>query len=138
MAFRTKTDYLLWLVVVGLAGWVIPGGGHFLIRQPRRGVIIFLAVSLTFGLGLYVGSIGVIDSIGGWAWYLAQMLATPAVRIFDSMARGDAYPTMGRSCDMGQIYTAVAGLLNLLSILSAVFMAYAGRGELIGREEDDA
>lgn len=136
MAFRTKADYLLWLTVVGLAGWVIPGGGHFLIRQPKRGVIILVTVGLTFALGLYIGSIGVIDSVGGWAWYIAQMLATPAVRILDSMARGDAYPTMGRACDIGQIYTAVAGLLNLLSMLSAVYMAYAGRGELIGREEE--
>jgi hypothetical protein len=135
MQFRNKADYLLWLAVVGLAGWVIPGAGHFLIKQPRRAGIIFTTIVLIFGLGLYVGSIGVIDSVGGWAWYIAQMMVTPLVWILDYLARGGSYRTYGRPCDLGQIYTAVAGLLNLLSILSAMYMAYAGRGELIGREE---
>ena len=38
----------------------------------------------------------------------------------------------------GQIYTAVAGMLNLLSVLSAVYMAHSGFGEKIGTEEEDA
>jgi hypothetical protein len=135
MQFQNKADYLLWLAAVGLAGWVIPGGGHFLIKQPKRGAIIFGTITLTFGLGLYLGSVGVIDSVGGWAWYIAQAMATPAVWILDHWSRSGAYPSYGRPCDLGQIYTAVAGLLNLLSILSAMYMAYAGRGALIGREE---
>ncbi|MEN6306665.1 MAG: DUF6677 family protein [Anaerohalosphaeraceae bacterium] len=138
MAYRTKADYLLWLAVVGLAGWVIPGGGHFLIRQPKRGIVIFITITLTFGIGLYIGSIGVIDSVGGWAWYLAQMIATPAVRILDGMTRSGGYASRARPLDLGQIYTAVAGLLNLLCILSAMFMAYSGRGELIGQEDENA
>jgi hypothetical protein len=136
MQFRNKADYLLWLAVVGLTGWVIPGGGHFLIKQTRRAIIIFTTVVLTFGLGLYVGSIGVVDSVGGWAWYIAQMMATPLVWILDYQARSGSYHTYGRPCDLGQIYTAVAGLLNLLSVMSAMYMAYAGRGELIGGEEE--
>jgi hypothetical protein len=135
MQFRNKADYLLWLAVVGLAGWLIPGAGHFLIKQPKRGMIVFITIVLTFGLGLYIGSIGVIDSVGGWAWYIAQMMATPLVWILDHLTRSGSYPSYGRPCDLGQIYTAVAGLLNLLSILGAMYMAYAGRGEPIGREE---
>ena len=138
MAYRTKADFLLWLAVVGLAGWIIPGGGHFLIQQPKRGIVIFVTITLTFCLGLYIGSIGVIDSVGGWAWYLGQMIATPAVRILDGMTRGGNYVSRGRPCDLGQIYTAVAGLLNLLSIISAMYMAYSGRGELIGEEDENA
>jgi hypothetical protein len=136
MQFRNRADYLLWLAVVGLAGWVIPGAGHFLIKQPLRAAIIFTTIVLTFGIGLYVGSIGVIDSIGGWAWYIAQMMVTPLVWILDYQARSGAYQTYGRPCDLGQIYTAVAGLLNLLSVMSAMYMAYAGRGALIGREDE--
>ncbi|MGH2272458.1 DUF6677 family protein [Anaerohalosphaeraceae bacterium U12dextr] len=138
MAYRTKADFLLWLAIVGLAGWIVPGGGHFLIHQPKRGMVIFVTITLTFCLGLYIGSIGVIDSVGGWAWYLAQMIATPAVRILDGMTRSGAYVSRGRPCDLGQIYTAVAGLLNLLSIISAMYMAYSGRGELIGQEDENA
>lgn len=136
MQFRNRADYFLWLAVVGLVGWVIPGAGHFLIKQPRRAVIIFTTIALTFCTGLYIGSIGVIDSIGGWAWYIAQMMATPLAWILDYQARRGDYHSYGRPCDLGQIYTAVAGLLNLLSVLSAVYMAYAGRGEMIGREDE--
>jgi hypothetical protein len=135
MKFQHKADYMLWLAVVGLAGWVIPGAGHFLIKQQRRAAIIFVTIVLTFTLGLYIGSIGVIDSVGGWAWYIGQMMASPLVWILDHLARSGSYYSYGRPCDIGQIFTTVAGLLNLLSILSAMYMAYAGRGELIGREE---
>jgi hypothetical protein len=135
MRFHNKVDFSLWLAVIALAGWVVPGGGHFLIRQPRRATIIFVTIILTFGVGLYVGSIGVVDSIGGWAWYIAQMMVTPAVWILDHIVRHGSYHTFGHPCDLGQIYTAVAGLLNLLSIFSAIYMAYAGRGEFIGQEE---
>jgi hypothetical protein len=43
----------------------------------------------------------------------------------------------GRPHDIGQIYTAIAGAMNLLAILSAVYMAHSGRGEMIGSEEDE-
>lgn len=135
MKFHNKADYFLWLAVVGLAGWIIPGGGHFLIKQPRRAIIVFVTIVLTFATGLYIGSIGVIDSVGGWAWYIAQMMVTPMVWILDYLVRSGSYHSYGRPCDLGQIYTAVAGLLNLLCVLSAMYMAYAGRGEMIGREE---
>lgn len=135
---RQKPDLVLWLIVVALAGWVVPGASYFLIKQTRRAIVACVTITLTFAVGLYIGSVGIVDSVGGWAWYMAQLLASPAVWLFDQMTRSGRYPSYGRPCDIGQIYTAVAGLLNLLCILSAVYMAYSGRGETIGQEESDA
>ena len=34
------------------------------------------------------------------------------------------YPVYGRPAEIGQIYTSIAGLLNLLCIVNAVYMAH--------------
>ena len=38
--------------------------------------------------------------------------------------QGGGFPVYGRPIEMGQIYTSTAGLLNLLCIVNAVYMAY--------------
>mgnify|MGYP000571792717 CR=1 FL=1 len=67
---RSKLDHGLFLLVVGLVAWAIPGGGHFIIKERKRSVIIFTTIALTFLAGLYIGSIGVIDPIGSKPWYI--------------------------------------------------------------------
>jgi len=136
MAKDSKIDHSLWLVIVGLLAWAIPGAGHFLIKERRRAVIVFVTITATFMAGIYIGSIGVIDSVGAKPWYLAQIMASPAVKLISQVTRDGQYPSYGKPFDIGQIYTAIAGMLNLLCILSAVYMAHCGRGEIIGEEEE--
>ena len=135
---RITPDQGIRLVIVGLAAWVIPGAGHFLIRERKRAAIIFITLTTLFLSGLFIGSIGVIDRVGAWPWYIGQMLFSPAVGILGKITQNGDFASYGRPCDVGQIYTGVAGLLNLLSILSAVYMAYCGRGEMIGTDEDES
>jgi hypothetical protein len=144
MANQSKVDHGLLMLVVGLAAWAVPGAGHFIIKERKRGIIIFVTVTLTFLVGLYVGSIGVVDKIGAKPWFMAQMMTSPVVgmigHVTETAKDADGkrkYECFGRSCDVGQIYTSVAGMLNLLCIISAVYMVYCGRGEMIGDEEDD-
>lgn len=134
---QTVFEEALRLTIVGLAAWVVPGAGHWLIGERKRAVILFAVIAGLFVTGLYVGSIGVVDWVSGRIWFYAQILCSPAVGILANFTQNGRFPTYGRPCDIGQIYTGIAGLLNLLSILSAVYMAYCGRGELIGREEDN-
>jgi len=136
MAKDSKTDPGLWLVIVGLLAWAVPGAGHFLIKERLRAVIIFVTITATFLAGIYIGSIGVIDSVGARPWYMAQIMTSPAVGLISQITRGGQYPSYGKPFDIGQIYTAIAGMLNLLCILSAVYMAHCGRGEIIGEEEE--
>ncbi|MCE5186303.1 MAG: hypothetical protein LLF76_09285 [Planctomycetaceae bacterium] len=135
---RSGPDHALWLVIVGLAAWAVPGAGHFLIRERKRGVILFVCITALFCTGLYIGSIGVVNRVASWPWFLAQIFFSPAVGILSKLTQNGQFPTYGRPCDIGQIYTGIAGLLNLLCILSSVYMAYCGRGELIGAEEDES
>jgi hypothetical protein len=145
MPDRPRIEHTLFLLAVGVLAWIIPGGGHFLIRERRRAAIIFVTITLTFVVGLYVGSIAVVNSVDSRPWFLAQICASPLVGILDNIRTGGyenasgqhvQYEAYGRPGDVGQIYTSIAGLLNLLSVLSAVYMAYTGRGEMIGTEEE--
>ncbi|RKY08189.1 MAG: hypothetical protein DRP66_05120 [Planctomycetota bacterium] len=144
MTTKNKVDHGLLLIVVGLAAWAVPGGGHFIIKERKRAIIIFVTVTLTFLAGLYVGSIAVIDRVGAKPWYAAQIMASPAVGLIGNIvevsvdeAGNRKYVSYGRGHDVGQIYTSIAGMLNLLCIISAVYMTWCGRGEMIGAEEDD-
>ena len=134
---QTKLDHGLLLIIVALLSWTIPGSGYFVIKERKRGLIIFLTITITFLLGLHIGSIGVVDPVNAKPWYMGQILASPAIALIANATKTGAYPSYGRPCDIGQIYTTIAGMLNLLCIISAVYMAYCGRGEMIGEEEDD-
>lgn len=134
---NNNTDHSLFLAIVALLGWLIPGAGHLAIKETKRAAIIFVTVTVLFVTGLYIGSIGIIDPVTARLWYMAQLMVSPVVFLLANIAQSRGYEVFGHPQDIGQIYTAVAGLLNLLCILSAVYMAHSGHGELVGQEEDN-
>jgi hypothetical protein len=109
---------------VALAGWIVPGGGYLLLKEIKRALIIFIMISLTFCLGLYIGSLGVIDRISAPLWFWVQMMNSPLVAVIGHFTAGGGYLVYGRPNEIGQIYTSTAGLLNLLCIVNSVYMAY--------------
>ncbi len=119
-----KGNYLFFLLIIGIFAWLIPGAGYYMLNEKRRAAIIFVTIILIFCLGIYVGSIGVIDPIGARIWYSAQIATSPLVALLGRISAGSDYPVYGRAKDLGQIYTAVAGLLNLLSIINTLYLAH--------------
>jgi hypothetical protein len=117
------------IIITGLLSWLVPGGGYYFLKEKKRGIIIFVTITLTFLAGLYVGSIGVIDPIGSWPWYIAQVMNSPAVFAIGHKTAGGGFEVYGRPNEIGQIYTSIAGLLNLLCIVNAVYFAYTGKIE---------
>ncbi|MFH1370805.1 MAG: DUF6677 family protein [Planctomycetota bacterium] len=124
---QSQENPLPFLFLVGLAGWVVPGGGYFLLKETKRALIIFVMIALTFGLGVYIGSIGVVDPIGSRLWYFVQLMNSPLVAVIGRMTAGGGFPVYGRPNEMGQIYTSIAGLLNLLCIVNSVYLAHLRR-----------
>ena len=124
MAPLEKEKHTLMLVFVGLLSWAVPGGGYFWLKEIKRGLIVLVTIGLTFCIGLYIGSIGVIDYIGAWPWYIAQVINSPAVLVLGHITAGGGYPVYGRPVEIGQIYTSIAGLLNFLCIVNAVYLAH--------------
>ena len=114
------------LVLAGVAAWVVPGAGYIVLGDTKRALVVCITIVLTFCLGLYVGSIGVIDSVHAKAWYAAQLMNSPGViLIAQHVVRTNNYPVYGRPAEIGQIYTSIAGLLNLLCIVNSVYMAHS-------------
>jgi hypothetical protein len=89
MARLSEGNRTLFLLIVGLLGWLVPGAGYFLLKEEKRAIIIFVTITLTFSIGLYVGSIGVIDPVGAKAWYAAQIMNSPMVAGSSSQNRAD-------------------------------------------------
>lgn len=110
------------LALVGLLGWFIPGAGHWLLGERKRALIIFVTIAALFTLGIYVGSIGVIDPINENLWYIAQMLSSPLVAAFGHLTTTRGYQSFGKPNEIGQIYTSIAGMLNLLCIVNALYL----------------
>lgn len=125
MAQRSRENHVVFLITVGFLAWVVPGAGHFMIKEKKRSVIIFVTIVLTFLIGLYVGSIGVIDRVDAKAWYLAQIMNSPMVAALGHLTSTapEKYQVYGRPYEIGQYYTSIAGLLNLLCIVNAVYLA---------------
>ena len=114
----------MFLLVVGLLAWLVPGAGHFVVKEKKRSLIIFATIILTFCVGIYVGSIGVIDPVNAAPWYAAQIMNSPIVAVLGHLTASGAYPVYGRPNEIGQIYTSISGLLNLLCIVNAVYLAH--------------
>ena len=126
MALRTREKQTLFMLAVGLLSWLVPGAGHFVLKEKERSIIIFVTIMLTFCVGIYIGSIGVINLYGATPWYVvgAQVMNSPMVLVLGRMTDDVAYPVHGWPNEIGQIYTSTAGLLNLLCIVNAVYLAH--------------
>jgi hypothetical protein len=119
-----KDNHAVFLITIGLLAWLVPGAGHFALNERRRAIVICVAVVLTFLTGLYVGSVGVIDPVGAKPWYAAQLMNSPVIFFLGRLSATGDFPVYGRANEIGQIYTSIAGLLNLLCIVNAVYLAH--------------
>ena len=126
MGEQFKTNNSLFLPIVGLAGWVVPGAGYLFLNDRKRAAIIFVTIVALFCIGLHAGSIGVVDFVGEAPFYvkIAQYFNPPVVFIIAHTTAGGQYPVAGWPNDIGQIYTMLSGLLNFLCITNALYLAY--------------
>ena len=123
----------LFLLFVGLAAWLVPGAGYFLLNEKKRAIIIFITIIMTFCTGIYIGSLGVVDPVDSKLAYVGQLMNSPAVALLGNVTKAGGYPVYGRPAEIGQIYTAISGMLNLLCIVNAVYMAHVRQEQPVRR-----
>ena len=58
MAPRSREGHILFLLIVGLLAWLVPGAGHLMLRKKMHAAVIFATILVTLCIGLYIGSIG--------------------------------------------------------------------------------
>jgi hypothetical protein len=133
--------------LAALCGWLVPGAGYWLLGERVRAAIVGIAVVLVFAAGVLVGGIRVVDapsSLGVGAvlekpWFIGQVLTGPvsvaAALWANQVAQNDPDRiSHSRSWEIGTLYTAVAGMLNLLAIIDATHRAASGNPDTSGTE----
>jgi hypothetical protein len=116
-----KMPKWVFTIFAGILAWWIPGAGHWLIGERKRAVIIFVALMFAFTLGLCIGSMAVIEK----PWYYAQILFSPMVAYLEHLNRSVLHlDSFGRPREIGEIYTGIAGMMNLLCIVNAMYLAH--------------
>ena len=117
-------------IVAGIAGWLVPGLGHLLLRRWAKALAYFLAVATLAVAGILAR--GNIFAYGGDALDKLGFLADIGTGAFYFIAHAidGAGPDVSHAAgDYGTRLIATAGVLNLLCVLEAVHIALERSGE---------
>jgi hypothetical protein len=117
-----------WLPAVALA-WVIPGGGHFLLKRPGRGGLIAASVAAMFLLGLMMrGALfwpqggDLLTTVIYYGGFIGDLMS--GLLYFVTVWLGYNQPDVaGHVHDYGTKFLVAAGLLNVLAMVDAFEIA---------------
>lgn len=99
-----------------LAAWLVPGAGHLMLRRPWPALFVAGAVLPLFVLGMYLTGFENVS----WErhpWYLGLQAPAGLVTLIAERLTGGTTPDrLMPHASVGTLYSAVAGLLNLMAI----------------------
>jgi hypothetical protein len=103
-----------------IAGWLVPGAGHFLLRKWWRGALLATAIVGMFSMGIamqgrvYGGASEILEILGlvgdlgnGLLYFVSRILGLGADQVQVTTA------------DYGSHFIVVAGLLNVIAAVDA-------------------
>ena len=103
-----------------IAGWLVPGAGHFLVGKWKRGLLLAVSIICMFALGLamqgklYASAQDVLDMLG----LLGDLGNGLLYFVGRGMGLGSA-PVQVTTADYGSKFIVVAGLLNIMAAVDA-------------------
>jgi len=103
-----------------IAGWLVPGAGHFLLRKWGRGALLSASILGMFAVGiamqgkLYASAHDILDMLG-----LAGDLGNGFLYFVSRMAGWGVDQVQVTTADYGTRFIVVAGLLNVISAVDA-------------------
>ncbi|MFA5863601.1 MAG: DUF6677 family protein [Phycisphaerae bacterium] len=125
MADEKKQQDVAWAM---LLNWLIPGAGHWYMGDRIRGVIYFIAITMTFWIGILIGgALSTVNIKTNTYWFFAQGFAGGYTIL--SMLIGTlpgAMRSYSKTLDLSTIYTGMAGLLNIFVILDVTTRKFKG------------
>jgi hypothetical protein len=110
-----------------IAGWLLPGAGHFMQRKWIRGGLLLASIGGMFFLGiamqgkLYTGAHDILEMLG-----LAGDLGSGLFYIVSRQLSLGADQVQITTADYGTRFIVVAGLLNIIAAVDAHNL-YTGR-----------
>lgn len=112
-------------LIVLIAGWIVPGSGHFLLKKWTRGALLFISIVSMFAIGIalkgkiYSPNTGDLLDILNFAGDLGAGGLYALARIFDLGASS----VQVASADYGTKFIVVSGLLNIVAAVDAHSLA---------------
>jgi len=103
-----------------IAGWLVPGAGHFLIGKWIRGALIAVSIIAMFIMGLamqgkiYTSAQDILGLLG-----MAGDLGSGMLYFISRAAGWGGQPEQTTVADYGKVFIVVAGLLNIISAVDA-------------------
>lgn len=129
-AVQQKTSGAVSPTLVAIAGWIVPGLGHVLLRKYYRAALLFVSITGLFFAGLaiagkiYLTSTGdVLDLLG-----FGADIGNPILYFLALMAGWGQQPVVTAVAEYGTKFIAAAGLLNVIAFADAHALA-TGRKE---------
>lgn len=139
--------------VAAIMAAALPGLGYLYFGDRTRAAAVFLSITGLFGAGVYIGGLDCVDSSEDRMWFIVQALNGPIAFGVDwvhqtqfktvfhassgptritpppASAKMTSYPaqtltkSLGRVNEAGTLYTAMAGMLNLIAIIDCLWHA---------------
>lgn len=113
-----------------LLAWLIPGAGHVLVGEARRGLVFFLTLSVMFAVGIAFGGRLFPFQVSEWLVLLAGLaqwgLGLP--RLMAGLAGVGAGDVVAMTYEYGNTFLIASGLLNTLVVLDAFDRARGVKG----------
>jgi len=108
------------LAMAVIGGWLVPGLGQAYVGRPGRAMCMFVAIGSLFAGGLALGAWSCVNPDAYPLEFVAHALiggpTALAVHLTEGLTPEGPVPLL----DVGRLYCAVAGLLNLVAICDAV------------------
>jgi hypothetical protein len=103
-----------------IAGWLVPGAGHFLLGKWLRGTLLAVAIITMFILGLamqgrlYTGTQDILELLS-----MVGDLGSGLLYFVGRVAGWGGQPVQTTVADYGSKFIVVAGLLNVIAAVDA-------------------
>ncbi len=120
-----------WVPAVAL-GWLVPGGGHFLLKRNGRGALLLVSITAMFLCGLMMRGAMFQPQTGDLLTTLINTggfigdICSGILYLLTSWLGYNQPDVAGHVHDYGTTFLVTAGLLNLLAMVDAFEIA-AGR-----------
>lgn len=113
------------IALICAAAWAVPGAGHVLQGRTSKGVVFLVALTLMFACGLWLeGQLFPFEFSQPLVALEAFADIGIGVPYFAAHALGvDAGRVVAATYEYGNVFTIVAGLLNMLVVLDACDIA---------------
>ena len=123
--------------ILGLvAGWLVPGLGHWTIGRRGKALLYFTTITATFVTGVILAQGRNMSYDREWIYFLAYMFngleTLLAYKIFGSLELDKSI----RFLQLGFLYTAVACLLNVVAMMDYVATCLRGKSEDAGNDDE--